>query len=80
MRRQLSLGSLLVLPQVAEAHPGHIAEVAGHGHWVAGAAIGAAVVIGLLAGLMGKRAGKTEASEQDASEDASSDGGEPDTA
>lgn len=42
----------------AHAHPGHLAEVAGHGHWLGAAAIGAAIAIGLWAGL---RSGKPEA-------------------
>ena len=37
----------LLLPQMGSAHVGHIAEVAGHSHWVAGAAIGLAVLVGL---------------------------------
>ena len=28
----------------AQAHPGHLAEVAGHGHWLGAAAIGAVAV------------------------------------
>ena len=40
----------------AEAHPGHLAEVAGHGHWLGAAAIGAAIAIGLWAGLKGRKA------------------------
>lgn len=31
----------------AQAHPGHIAEIAGHGHWIGIAALGAAIAIGL---------------------------------
>ncbi len=32
----------------AAAHPGHLADVAGHGHWVGAAAIGLAILIGLI--------------------------------
>ncbi len=39
----------------AHAHPGHLAEVAGHGHWLGAAAIGAAIAIGLWAGLRGRK-------------------------
>lgn len=39
----------------AFAHPGHIAGLAGHDHWVAGAAIGAAVAIGVWSVLKGRR-------------------------
>lgn len=38
---------LLVLPGPALAHLGHVGAVAGHDHWVAGAAIGAAVAVGV---------------------------------
>ena len=39
----------------AAAHPGHLAGLAGHDHWVAGAAIGVAAVIGLLGALKGRK-------------------------
>lgn len=40
----------------ALAHPGHLtAGLAGHDHWIAGAAIGAAIVIGAVAVLKGWR-------------------------
>ena len=39
---------------MAQAHVGHLGEVAGHGHWLGAAAIGAAIAIGLWAGLKGK--------------------------
>ena len=38
---------LLLLPGPALAHFGHLGEVAGHDHWVTGAAIGAAALAGL---------------------------------
>ena len=37
----------LLTATAAQAHPGHLAEVAGHGHWLGAAAIGAAIAIGL---------------------------------
>jgi len=54
----------------ALAHPGHLAEVAGHGHWLGAAAIGAAIAIGLWAGLKGRK-GKhvAEAEAEDAPAD-----------
>lgn len=57
MRAVLLLGlSILAVPGLAQAHPGHLAAgLAGHDHWVAGAAIGAAVVLGAWAALKGKR-------------------------
>lgn len=38
----------------AAAHPGHLADLAGHDHWVAGAAIGLAILTGLYGALKGK--------------------------
>lgn len=48
------------------AHPGHLAEVAGHGHWLGAAALGAAIAIGMLAGLKGR--GKAPAEEPEGEE------------
>ena len=62
------LPALLLLPAPVMAHPGHWADVAGHDHWIAGAAIGAAVLAGLWGALKGK--GKSEPSEpQEEAED-----------
>jgi len=53
----------------AQAHPGHLAEVAGHGHWLGAAALGAAIAIGLWAGLKGRKdAEEAEAYEADEEE------------
>ncbi len=50
----------------AAADPGHVAEVAGHSHWIGlAAAGGAAVLAGWLAGLFGDE-GAEEAEEQEA--------------
>jgi len=60
------LTAALLTAGAAHAHPGHLAEVAGHGHWLGAAAIGAAIAIGLWAALKGR---KTQASaEEDAAE------------
>lgn len=37
----------------AAAHPGHLIEIAGHNHWVGGAAIGLAILAGLWGVLKG---------------------------
>lgn len=52
------------------AHPGHLADLAGHDHWVAGAAIGIAVVIGLLGALKGRKDESEEVVEDDDSDPA----------
>lgn len=50
-----------VLGGPALAHPGHLAEVAGHGHWLGAAALGAAIAIGLWAGLKGRKSDAEDA-------------------
>lgn len=57
----------------ATAHPGHVAGLAGHDHWVAGAAIGLAIAVGLWGALRGKRrdesgSGANEIDETDGAE------------
>lgn len=59
---------LILAPGHALAHTGHIAEVAGHNHWLAGAAIGAAIAIAAWTALKGRRD----------SDSASETGNEPD--
>ena len=54
MRYALTL-LLLVVGTGAQAHPGHIADLAGHDHWVAGAAIGLAILTGIYGALKGKK-------------------------
>ena len=49
----------------AHAHPGHLAEVAGHGHWIG---LGALAAGALLAGLLGK--GRKEAEAEPEAEEA----------
>ena len=46
---------LLLVAGPALAHPGHIADVAGHDHWIAGAAIGLAIGLGLWGALKGRK-------------------------
>ncbi len=54
MRLILTL-MMMAAGQPVLAHPGHLVDVAGHDHWVAGAAIGAAILIGLWGALKGKK-------------------------
>ena len=60
----------LRLAAPAYAHPGHLAEVAGHGHWLGAAAIGAAIAIGLVIGLKGRKASEEEVAEDESEEPA----------
>jgi hypothetical protein len=57
---------MLILPGPALAHLGHVGAVAGHDHWVAGAAIGAAVALGVWGWMKGRK----EADEADAEAEA----------
>ena len=63
MRTTLILFASL-LASAADAHVGHLGDVAGHDHWVAGAAIGIAIGIGLWGAIKGK----TDASDDEAEE------------
>jgi hypothetical protein len=47
--KKLAVLPALLVPQSVLAHPSHMAEVAGHSHYLALGAIGAAAVIGALA-------------------------------
>ena len=69
--RCASLIVALFAAGAAHAHPGHLAEVAGHGHWLGAAAIGAAIAIGLWASL------KDRKREQEAEAEAEEDDAEP---
>lgn len=54
MRLMLAL-TLIFAGSAAAAHPGHWGELAGHDHWVAGAAIGLAGLAALWGALKGKK-------------------------
>lgn len=54
MRYALTL-LLLVVGSGAQAHPGHLAGLAGHDHWLAGVAIGLAGLIAIVGAAKGKK-------------------------
>ena len=56
--------SALAAAGAAHAHPGHLAEVAGHGHWLGAAAVGAAIAIGLWAALKDRKPKATSEEEE----------------
>ena len=66
----------VVLGTPVFAHPGHLAEVAGHGHWLGAAALGAAIAIGLWAGLKGRKSDAEDVAEDGAEEDMPQEGEE----
>lgn len=45
---------MTALPGAAYAHIGHLGELAGHDHWIAGVAVGAAAAVTLWGLLKGK--------------------------
>jgi len=53
----------------AAAHPGHLIEVAGHDHVLAGVAIGAAIAAGLWGALKGKPKADDTTEDEDASDE-----------
>ena len=61
---------LSVFAGPAAAHPGHIADLAGHDHWVAGAAIGAAIGSAIWGHLKGKKAESKDEEPEDTAEEA----------
>ena len=67
MRAILSV-TLILTGSAAVAHPGHWADVAGHDHWIAGAAIGLAGLAAIWGALKGKK--KDDEPEQDVEEEA----------
>lgn len=62
---------VLTMAGAADAHTGHIVDVAGHNHWLAGVAIGAAAGIALWQAVKGKR--KSEETEAEAETSATDD-------
>ena len=69
MRAFLSL-TLIFAGSAAVAHPGHWADVAGHDHWVAGAAIGLAGLAAIWGALKGKKAEKDARFDEEPEEEA----------
>ena len=53
--RNLMTVILVFWAGTAAAHTGHWGEMAGHDHWVAGAAIGIAILVGLAGALKGQK-------------------------
>lgn len=70
MLRTTSILFALLLASPALAHPGHLAGLAGHDHWVAGAAIGLAVLVGIWGAVKGGKKSESEVeSDAEGSED-----------
>ena len=69
MTRFLTLTVALMCATSAQAHPGHLAEVAGHGHWLGAAAIGAAIAIGIWGAAKGRKTVEPKSDTDDAEAD-----------
>ena len=59
MRAILTL-TLMMTGSAAFAHPGHWGELAGHDHWVAGAALGIAGLLAIWGAVKGKKSEEAE--------------------
>lgn len=57
--------TFILTGSAAAAHPGHWGELAGHDHWVAGAAIGLAGLAAIWGALKGKKKPDEANSEDD---------------
>ncbi len=68
MRGLLTL-TLIFSGSAAVAHPGHWADIAGHDHWVAGAAIGLAGLAAIWGALKGKKAQEEAEPEEELEEE-----------
>lgn len=66
--RSFMTGLFILMAGAASAHPGHIAEIAGHNHWLAGAAIGAAILLGLREAAKRRKEAAQESNEGDDAE------------
>ena len=65
---------------IVSLHLGHLGELAGHDHWVAGAAIGAIAVAGLIGRLKGGRPAEGDAASPEPDADGTADGADADAA
>ncbi len=68
--KRVIIGIAVLWANAATAHPGHLAEVAGHGHWLGAAALGAAIALGAWAALKGKKKDADAQEAEEATEDA----------
>ena len=70
MRYPLAILSFLFAGLPALAHPGHLGELAGHGHWTAlGAVVAAAALAALLAKLKADASKEDEADSDESEEE-----------
>lgn len=61
---------LMASPSLAEAHGGHLGELAGHSHWIGVAALAGAVAAAALAAKLKGRKSEEPADEQEAEAEA----------
>jgi hypothetical protein len=70
------IATAILAPLPAAAHPGHIADVAGHDHWVFGAGLAAIAGAALVAWLKGGRRDREAHAEERAEEEEAAAGDE----
>lgn len=66
--RIMTIVTMALWGSAAAAHPGHLAGVAGHDHWVAGAAIGLAILAGIYGVIKGQKKPEPEPEAEEAEE------------
>ena len=67
-----TLTTVILAPASAQAHWGHLGELAGHGHWIAAAAAAAAAAVAGLA--IARPREESEAADETAPEEAETNG------
>ena len=70
MTRLIAPVFLIPIATGASAHAGHLADVAGHDHWIAAGAIGLAVLVGLWGALSKDKEAPEEDDEDESGEEA----------
>ncbi|WP_037293133.1 DUF6732 family protein [Roseobacter sp. CCS2] len=63
--RELLTVLLICTGSSVMAHPGHLADVAGHDHWAAGIAIGLAGLAAIWGAMKGKKEREAEANSEE---------------
>ena len=65
---------LALLPGAAQAHVGHLGDVAGHSHWIGVAALAGAAALAGVAALKGRRKRDNEAETPEANAEPATEG------
>jgi Family of unknown function (DUF6732) len=66
--------ALVLLPGAAQAHVGHLGDVAGHSHWIGVAALAGAAALAGVAALKGRRKREEDAETPEANAEPATEG------